>query len=537
MASQKTPLPVTTATVDIENGEMMLRSRQQRNLEARETQKKADEAVLARFGKKQQLTRRFKYLSSIAFNMSIMLTWEVVLLSIQFGLTNGGPGGLIYGFFAAWFGSILQALVMAELSSMIPLAGGAFNWVAVLSPESNRKFLSYLTGWLTAISWQVYMADVVFVCSSVLQGLIILTHAEYVPKLWHATLMFYAILALGLFFNGYLGRFLPRVETICLIFYIIGFFGIIIPLTYLGKRRTAAEVFGTFQNLGGWNSMGLSFFVGWITSTSAFLGVDGADHIAEEIDNAASVIPFSIWFSTIFNGAFGLGIILAVLFATQDFAAASTSVTGFPFMDIFSSALGLDIATALIIVISVVNILSVNSVLATASRTLWAFARENGLPFSSFLVKVQPKTRLPLNANYASIGINMLLALISVGSTAAFQAFFSVAVAAYYSSFFIAACVMLHKRLTTPESELPWGPFRLGKMGFPITIGALIYTFLAVFFSFWPAVTPVNAVSMNYAALIFGGFLIICLAFWFIHGRKVYVGPIWELQGEYVRTN
>lgn len=135
-------------------------------------------------------------------------------------------------------------------------------------------------------------------------------------------------------------------------------------------------------------------------------GVDGADHIAEEIDNAASVIPFSIWFSTAANGAFGLGILLAVLFATEDFAAASTSATGFPFMDIFTSAISLDIATALvslprsqtvltlranllqIIVISIVNIFSVNSLLATASRTLWAFARENGLPFSNFLVKV-----------------------------------------------------------------------------------------------------------------------------------------------------
>jgi len=80
----------------------------------------------------------------------------------------------------------------------------------------------------------------------------------------------------------------------------------------------------------------------------AALGVDGADHIAEEIENAASVIPFSIWFSTAANGAFGLGMLLAVLFATEDFAAASISSTGFSFIDIFTSSLGLDIATALV---------------------------------------------------------------------------------------------------------------------------------------------------------------------------------------------
>lgn len=96
---------------------------------------------------------------------------------------------------------------------------------------------------------------------------------------------------------------------------------------------------------------------------------------------------------------------------------------------------------------------------------------------------------------------------------------------------------MLHKRLTTPEADLPWGPFRLGRMGVPITLGALVYTTLAVFFSFWPSVTPVNAVSMNYASLVFGGFLLIALAFWYFHGHKVYIGPIWEFDEEYRRMN
>ena len=96
---------------------------------------------------------------------------------------------------------------------------------------------------------------------------------------------------------------------------------------------------------------------------------------------------------------------------------------------------------------------------------------------------------------------------------------------------------MLHKRLTTPDSELPWGPFRLGRLGVPITVGALIYTSLAVFFSFWPSITPVTAVTMNYASLIFGGFLLFSLVFWFVHGRKVYVGPIWEFDRGYTRKN
>lgn len=64
-----------------------------------------------------------------------------------------------------------------------------------------------------------------------------------------------------------------------LIVYILGFVGVLIPIVYLSPHTPADKVFTTFQNLGGWDSMGLSFFVGWITSVSSFVGNDGADHI------------------------------------------------------------------------------------------------------------------------------------------------------------------------------------------------------------------------------------------------------------------
>lgn len=61
----------------------------------------------------------------------------------QSGVNNGGPSGLVYGFLFTWIGSILQALVMAEMASMsvmqrkipnalirIPLAGGSVQLVS-----------------------------------------------------------------------------------------------------------------------------------------------------------------------------------------------------------------------------------------------------------------------------------------------------------------------------------------------------------------------------------------------------------------------
>ena len=89
---------------------------------------------------------------------------------------------------------------------------------------------------------------------------------------------------------------------------------------------------------------------------------------------------------------------------------------------------------------------------------------------------------------------------------------------------------MLHKRLTTPDWDIPWGPFRLGRAGVPITIIAMLYTIIGVFFSFWPQYSEVDPVSMNYSSLLFGSAVIFSLLFWALYGRKVYTGPIMEIQ-------
>jgi choline transport protein len=56
-----------------------------------------------------------------------------------------------------------------------------------------------------------------------------------------------------------------------------------------------------------------------------------------------------MWFSTFFNGLLGFSMMIAVLFSIEDIVSVTESATGFPFMDIFVTALGsLSAATALV---------------------------------------------------------------------------------------------------------------------------------------------------------------------------------------------
>ena len=88
---------------------------------------------------------------------------------------------------------------------------------------------------------------------------------------------------------------------------------------------------------------------------------------------------------------------------------------------------------------------------------------------------------------------------------------------------------MLNKRLTTPNDQLPWGPFKLGRFGVPVTIVAIAYSLLGGFFSLWPTTVNPTIVSMNYAVLVFGGVMVLSMGFWLIYGRRHYTGPVLEI--------
>ncbi|KAM0799120.1 amino acid/polyamine transporter I [Usnea florida] len=489
-----------------------------------------DELDLVHFGKRQQFKRNFSTISMIGLTCTLMITWEGDFISFEGGFYNGGPKGLVWGFVLAWLGVISQVLVMAEMGSMIPLAGGQYNWVAVLAPPSCSNFLSYLTGWITVIAWQVGTASSVYLCGSMIQGLVILNYPDYVPERWQATLMFYAIITLSLSINTYFARVLPQIEAIVLIVHVLGFFGILIPLVYLAPKGSVSDVFGTFINSGGWKVDGLAFFVGSIQAMFSLTGIDAATHLAEEIENAAVIIPRSMIASVLLNGSLGFAMLIAILFCLGNVNDALKTPTGYPYMEILvQAARSTRGGTVMICFIVALMVFSSIGTLATSSRMLWAFAREKGLPGSAYISRVDPRTSLPVWSIVVSVVINLLLALINIGSNVVFNALTGLTVAGIYSSFMVAASVMLWKRLTTPASEIRWGPFKLGRLGVPITLISIAYSIVGWFFSFWPPTATVTVKTMNWSVTVYVGVLAASMIYWLIHARHVYTGPIIEV--------
>lgn len=116
----------------------------------------------------------------------------------------------------------------------------------------------------------------------------------------------------------------------------------------------------------------------------------------------------------------------------------------------------------------------------------------------------------------------MLLGLINIGSTTAFNAIVSLAVVALYTSYLIPVLLHAIRRVTGPP--LQYGPFQLGKFGLPLNIFAVIYSTFIVIFLFFPPFQPVTPQNMNYACVVFGAVVLFSIFWWFMRGRHVYTG-------------
>ena len=110
--------------------------------------------------------------------------------------------------------------------------------------------------------------------------------------------------------------------------------------------------------------------------------------MSEEIQNASTNLPRGLLYSVAINGAQGLAALIAALFCIGDIDTVLETPTGFPFMAILAQAVGSKGATALIALILTLFVFAIVSAYAAASRMLWAFARDHGLPGSRYLGRV-----------------------------------------------------------------------------------------------------------------------------------------------------
>lgn len=227
----------------------------------------------------------------------------------------------------------------------------------------------------------------------------------------------------------------------------------------------------------------------------------------------------------------GIANVRRYLFCIGDTSQALTSTTGFPFIYVIENAVGsAGGTTGIVIVVEVLLLMITASVIASASRQTFAFARDNGLPFSRWMGTVHKGLKIPVNSIIFTIVYTALLSLINIGSTVAFNALLSLAVTALMATYVLSiGCVTLRRFRSEPLPPARWS---LGRYGLLVNGIALFYACWSFFWSFWPNAYNVNAVNFNWASVLFVGFMLIASAAYCIRARKHYDGPVAKVRVE-----
>jgi choline transport protein len=249
----------------------------------------------------------------------------------------------------------------------------------------------------------------------------------------------------------------------------------------------------------------------------------------------------------VLNGTTGFIMTVTFAYCIGPLDAAIQPPYFFAFIGTFYNATGSRAgATVMTLIITLLTLCSAISNVATASRQMFAFARDRGLPASDFLSYVRPGWDIPLNSIMVSLCITALLSLITLGSTVAFNAIISIGVVSLLSSCkylpsissasqlpanhdtdLVSISCILYKRLSN-ETLLPrrWS---VGRYGMAFNMCALAYVFIAYVFAFFPIGTPVTTETMNWASVVYGGIVIVAVLHYALYARHIYIPPVSRL--------
>ncbi|KAI0835920.1 amino acid transporter [Hypoxylon sp. FL0890] len=505
-----------------------------------------DDTTLRRLGKRPLLNRSFGFMSSLGLSCSVLLSWEGILVTSVPTFLSGGSGGVVWAFLIGWVGVTSVYASVAELASAAPTAGGQYHWVAMMAPDSCANFLSYLTAWLTTLAWQAIAITTSYSVATIIQGIVVLAEPSYVAIPWHTVLIMWAAAVFSVLVNSTTGRVLAKFEGLVLILHLTGFFGVLVPMVYFAPHNAPSDVFTTFTNNGGWSTQALAFLVGMPTVASTMTGADCAVHMSEEVRSANIVVPQALLYTIFINGALGFAMVIALLFCISDVpaAVAAADTMFYPFLQIFESAV--KSTTGACIMAGVVLVLAIASCISTyasASRMMWSFARDKGLPFDRHLVKLNKNT-LPVYAIMCTMGITVLISFIVLGSSVVLSALLSLLLAAIYSSYLLACGLLLYRRVTGAfhpyvpgidedpihSGQLYWGPWKLPEpFGTINNIFACLYTTFLLFWSFWPQANNPSPAELNWSVVVYGSVIVFSIVWYVVRARHYFKGPIKEV--------
>ncbi|RDW69249.1 hypothetical protein BP6252_08269 [Coleophoma cylindrospora] len=488
-----------------------------------------DALDLAAMGHESSLIRRFNIWSMLALAFSVLGTWSTFAQDLASGLQNGGAVAIIWGLCLVTFCNICIALSLGELLSAMPTALGQAYWIDRLTNNQWGRFTSYMCAWINTFGWWALTASQIAFMTNFILGIKVMFDNNWsgASKGWVQFLVYLGITLAFTVFNIIICRRekgLPWFNNIVGIQFAVLFVVFCLALVISVAVRddlhfqSGKFVFGKWINQTGWPD-GVVWFTGLIQAAYGLTAFDSVIHMIEEISSPRTNGPKVIWLAVAIGAVSGGIFMIFCLFCIQDLDSILNSATGLPFAQLVMDTVGLQGAAALITLFCFNGLGQGVSVMTTASRLTWGFARDGGLPGSVYLSKVNQTWNVPVRALWAQGAIIALIGILYLFATTVLEAILSVSTIALTISYAMPIVTLV----VVGRDKLPPSQFNLGRWGPMLNYVSIIYCSVTTVFFFFPGSPNPGASDMNYAIVVFAIMLVIALISWFWKGKATYL--------------
>jgi amino acid transporter len=482
----------------------------------------AEEAILTRAGYKPELRRSLRFFSMFAIAFSIISITTGIFLNYSFGLQYWGPAS-IWTWPIVGVGNLMIALVVAELGTRIPLAGYAYQWSA--------RLVNPTYGWFVGFAGLLYM--------SVGGGAIMLGVAsplllsEFGVNTPSARLVFAValiLMVLPVIINIISIQVAARVNNIAVFTEIIGtvVFGVL--LLILWGLHTKLDPYGanilTNTTSVLHNPTIYAFGLAGLMGAFTLVGFELAADMSEDAVDPRKSVPRGVIWAVAGSAVLGMIALIGFTIAIPNLKLVeNTKLSPLPLLTIAGYWLPGWLVKVFIafVIFSMFAILVVGA--GAQARLAYSMSRDNMLPFSSFLRKVNVRTQTPIVAL-------LVFAVVDIGVTwygylqaSAFATLVGATAIIPYIIYLLITAGYAYKRRTL--DSIP-GAFNLGRWAWPVIIFVLVYSALIIFVLSVPG--PFHAADkvVGYGAAL-ALLWYVCALVWRLRRGAAGVKPVEEL--------
>jgi len=420
-----------------------------------------------------QFERSIGLISNFSLGFTYLSPLTAVYSLFALAITLAGPPSIWWILIAAG-GQLLVAIVFGETASQYPITGGLYPWARRLW---GRKY-----AWMAA--W-VYLWALVVTVTSIAEY-----SAGFVANLFHYdasplnTLITSVVLLLGVMGINMSGtKNLARVARLGFWCEILSVVALGIYLLIFHRAQPFSVVFDGMGAIASNGSYTTAFLASSLLGLFMFFGFEACGNVAEEVKNPSKQIPVAMILSIVFGAISAVVSVLGYLLASPNLPDIVSGKITDPLPTILQEALG-PTGAQIFIAIAVVAMLScILSLQAALSRLLFAFARDEMLPKSTWLSKLS-KQGVPDHAMIISCLLPLVFCVwvyFTPDNLARITAF---AVVGIYVSFQMVVLAALRQRL---KGWKPAGEWSVGAWGIIINIAALAYGVFAIYLLVQPA--------------------------------------------------